>query len=29
MQQQQQPGQEPQQNTPAGSGVVPGKGQAY
>jgi hypothetical protein len=27
--QQQQPGQEPQQNTPAGSGVVPGKGQAY
>jgi hypothetical protein len=28
-QQQQQPGQEPQQNTPAGSGVVPGKGQAY
>jgi hypothetical protein len=29
MQQQQQPGQEPQQNVPAGSGVVPGKGQAY
>jgi hypothetical protein len=29
MQQQQQPGQEPQPNVPAGSGVVPGKGQAY
>jgi len=26
---QQQPGEQPQQNVPAGSGVVPGKGQAY
>jgi hypothetical protein len=29
MQQQQQPGEQPQQNVPTGSGVVPGKGQAY